>query len=254
MKDLRLAPHVHSAASDDSDWALDRLAATLRRAGFHGALVCDHDRALDPDSWKALQDACDRVGDTADFLLVPGVEYQDAEHVVHLPVYGRAPFYGRSPHLPDVVHASRADGGAAVFAHPGRRDAWRQLERDWVSEVAAIEVWNRKYDGLQPNTVALAYATAKGITPFAALDWHGPRQLFPLALRVRDPGSGDNKSRSRSVVDAILAREVRTTVLNRDITQWSSGLPARALGRAEEVRKWAAPHIRTVERRLGRSR
>ncbi len=247
MTTLRLAAHIHTACSDDSDWGLSRLARILRRSGFGGALVCDHDRTMDDATWAALQAECDRVGDDTGFVLVPGIEYQDPDHVVHLPVYGRAPFYGASPEISDVLSRVRGDGGAAVFAHPGRREAWRRFDPSWADGLAGIEVWNRKYDGIRPSEWAARTAHGFGIPAFTALDWHGPRQLYPLAVEVASPTTTGNRARADGVVDDLLTGRLRATAFGADVARFSSGPLGRAARGLESSRRWIAPHIRRLE-------
>lgn len=247
MKVLRLAPHIHSSFSDDSDWALTRLVGTLRRAGFHGALVCDHDRTMDQPTWQRIVNECDRIGDESDFLLVPGIEYQDPDHVVHLPVFGRARFYGRSPDIATVISQARADGAASFFAHPSRRDAWRRFDSDWAGDLAGIEVWNRKYDGVAPSAWALRTAREHGLLASVALDWHGPRQLFPLALRVADPGPGNNAQRSERVIEAILQGHARATAFGVNVATFGAGALGGAASVVETARAWGAPRVRALE-------
>lgn len=250
MKVLKLAPHIHTCASDDSDWSLERLVTVLSRVGFNGALVCDHDRTMDEQRRQHLVADCDRVGDDSGFLLVPGVEYQDEDHIVHLPVFGRAPFYRRSPDIGEVITHARENGAAAFFAHPSRRDAWRRFDPAWAGGLAGIEVWNRKYDGVAPNRWALATARECGLLASVALDWHGPRQMYPLALRVADPGAGGNATRGERVIAAILARRARATVFGLPASLFATE-PFASVSRAiESGRQRIAPQIRQAEAAL----
>lgn len=247
MKRLRLAAHIHTHRSDDSDWALDRLVTILRRAGFDGALVCDHDRTMDDHGWASLQRDCDRVGRAREFLLIPGIEYQDADHVVHLPVFGHGPFYGRSPDIGGVLARVRSDGGAAVFAHPGRRDAWRRFDPEWAAGLAGIEVWNRKYDGIRPSSWAMAAARTHGIPPFTALDWHGPRQLFPLAVEVPAPRSGRRGRRSDEVIASLLGGSAEATAFGLRVDRFDRGPLGRVAAGLETTRRRIAPLVRRFE-------
>jgi len=245
---LTLASHIHTAHSDDSEWGLERLVTVLGRAGFDGALVCDHDRTMDESGWAALQRECDRISEARGFLLVPGIEYQDPDHVVHLPVYGRAPFYGRSPVIGDVLARVRGDGGAAVFAHPGRRDAWRRFDPAWSTGLSGVEVWNRKYDGIRPGAWASEASRRYDIPAMAALDWHGPRQLYPLGVRVPAPAATlSAAARADHVVDAVMAGRMRATAFGADIGHFSTGPLARAADGLEAVRRRVAPLIRRFE-------
>lgn len=252
MRPLKLAAHVHTAASDDSDWELRRLATVLRSSGFNGMLVCDHDRTMTEQGWQDLQKRCHRVGDELGFLVVPGIEYQDPDHVVHLPVFGAHQFLGASPDIAAALPRVRADGAAPVFAHPGRRDAYTRFDPAWATHLVGLEVWNRKYDGIRPNSWALGTAQASGLQPMVALDWHGPRQLFPLALRLRDPGPADNAERAAAAVAAMVAGEARVTAFGLPVERFSDGALGAVMRQIEKVRAWSAPRIRRLEAAMGR--
>lgn len=247
MKTLRLAPHIHTEASDDSSWSLSRLVKVLSCAGFHGMLVSDHDRTMDADRWKRLQADCDRVADLHDFIIVPGVEYQDPDHIVHIPVFGRMSFDHRSPDIGQLLVRAHDHGAAAIFAHPKRRDAWERFSPDWAQHLAGIEVWNRKYDGVSPNTWAQKTAAELGLLPTVALDWHGPRQLFPLAIHVPVPAPGSNVERSEAVVASIVSGAARATALGVDVTRLHRGPVGALLRSSERIRQLAAPRIRRLE-------
>ncbi|MGX1793229.1 PHP domain-containing protein [Microbacterium sp. NPDC055312] len=253
MSALRLAPHIHSSFSDDSDWPLTRLVRVLRAAGFDGALVCDHDRTMDAELWTRVQQECDRLGDETGFLLVPGIEYQDPDHVVHMPVFGRAAFYGRSPLIDDLVRQARADGAAAIFAHPRRRDAWQHFDPAWAAHLSGMEVWNRKYDGVRPNEWALQQAEQHRLAATVALDWHGTRQLYPLALRVPSTQRGSNRERGDAVVAAMLAGRTHATAFGVDVQRFSHGLLGQSSRGFESARQWMAPRVRRVEKLIRRA-
>lgn len=247
MRTLRLAPHIHTEVSDDSSWSLPRLVRVLSWAGFDGMLVSDHDRTMDASQWRQLQEECDRVADEHDFIIVPGVEYQDADHIVHIPVFGRMPFEHGSPDIGRLLRRAHDFGAAAIFAHPRRRDAWTRFASEWAPHLAGIEVWNRKYDGIAPNSWALRTSEALGLLPTVALDWHGPRQLFGLALEVPVPAQGSNAARSADVVDSIVSGNARASAFGIGVDGFSGGALGGVLQGAEQVRQWAAPRIRRLE-------
>jgi predicted metal-dependent phosphoesterase TrpH len=246
MTTIRFASHIHSICSDDSSWTLPRLARILGRAGYDGALICDHDRTMTIHSWDHLRTECARVSESTGFILVPGVEYQDDEHVVHLPVFGDVPFYGRSPRIAAVLESAADDGGAAVFAHPARRNASDRFDPGWAPLLSGIEVWSRKYDGLRPNRWALDTAAQHALTAFVSLDFHGPRQLYPLAMLVETPSSADQ----RDVVAALLDGRCRASALGLRPERYGSGLLGVAGSAFESTRRWAAPRVRRVEAAL----
>jgi hypothetical protein len=240
---LRLAAHIHSAWSDDCGWSLTRLRHVLGAAGFDGALVCDHDRTMTEDRRQQLAEECRRIT-AGGFVLVPGVEYQDPHHVVHLPVFGDLPFYGRSAEIGDVLRAARDAGAVSVFAHPVRAGAWSRFDPDWLPLLTGVEVWNRKYDGVRPNAWAFRTSRERGLVPFVGLDFHGPRQLFPLAM-VLDPATPPTWG---GVLAALREGRCVAEAFGRPVEAFTHGPLAGTVRRAEHLRKHLAPRVRTAER------
>jgi hypothetical protein len=246
MKTVRFASHVHTEWSDDSPWSILRIVRALKLAGFGGALVCDHDRGMTDGLWSSIKRECRRITHHTGFVVIPGVEYQDPDHVVHMPVFGDGPFYGRSPRIAELLSAARSDGAATVFAHPSRRDAWSVFEEAWVPDLAGIEVWSRKYDGLRPNEWALAASAHYGLASFVSLDFHGPRQLYPLAMLA-------TFSRTPSQDDALAALRgggLRPSALGIGPERFGAGILGSTSVAAEKARGWMAPQVRRLENRV----
>ncbi|WP_141014136.1 PHP domain-containing protein [Nocardioides sambongensis] len=243
---MRLATHIHSTWSDDGTWDLRRIRDWLRRFGYDGALVCDHDRTMTEERWRSLVAECRKLSGDG-FLIVPGVEYQDPDHVVHLPVFGDVPFLGRSPRPLTVLAEADAAGAATLFAHPARRDAWRRFDPAWVPHLHGVEVWSRKYDGLTPNTWALETAQRFGLVPAVSLDFHGPRQFFPMSIVV------DSPPEERAVVAALRTRQARGSVLGVTPDHFARGWPARTASGLERTRRAVAPRLRWIESKVRRS-
>lgn len=249
MARLRVAAHIHSAFSDDCDWPLDRICRTLRRQGYHGALVCEHDRGMTADSWERIREECARLSQSG-FLVVPGIEYQDPTHTIHVPVYGPAPFLGSSPTVQDVLSHARAHAAIGVLAHPRRRDAYQVLTTDDLRLASGIEVWNRKYDGIRPNDWAFEQASTHGLIAFTALDFHGPRQFFPLSMDVRVEG----EPTVSNVVSAIAAGAVAPTVLGAALEHALTGTIGTTARWAESTRARMAPGVRRLEAAVSNTR
>jgi hypothetical protein len=180
---LRAAAHVHSEWSDDGSWSLERIARTFGRLGHDIVLMSEHSRGFTATKWAEYVDACKQASNDS-VLLVPGMEYNDDADVVHIPVWGDVPFFGPAPPIGHLLQDVSQAGGAAFWAHPWRRDAWRVFEPSWAEHLTAVEVWNRKYDGIAPSRRALELAERQGARPVVALDFHTRRQLFPLTLRL----------------------------------------------------------------------
>jgi len=247
---VRAAAHVHSEWSYDAEWTLPALAAAFARRRYDVVLTTEHDRGFHEQRWQAYRRECAAVGDGR-ILFVPGLEYEDSESVVHVPVWGRdLPFLGERRPTVEVLREASEAGGFAVFAHPWRRDAWMRYRSEWTPFVSAVEIWNRHYDGVAPNPAGLAFARAVGLRPFVALDFHTRRQFFPLALLldVEEPLS------PASVVDALNAGRYRPDAAGIPAHRLAHGLPAAPLRAAEGARRRLRGPVRGLERRLGRTR
>jgi hypothetical protein len=187
---VKAAAHVHSEWSDDASWSLSRIAQTFGRRGYGVVLMCEHSRGFSAAKWDDYWAECARAS-TERVLLVPGIEYGDCDDVVHIPVWGRVPFYGEEPAIGDLLLQARADGGTAVWAHPSRRDAWQHFDPSWRDHLSAIEVWNRKYDGFAPGPAKYSPSAGRDVADFVSLDFHNRRQLFPLSMRLQLEAQGD---------------------------------------------------------------
>ena len=88
MTTVRVAAHVHSSWSYDAEWSLEEIARSFRRRRYDVVLMSEHDRGFNQERWIKYQKAC-AAESTGDILLIPGIEYEDADNVVHTPVWGR---------------------------------------------------------------------------------------------------------------------------------------------------------------------
>ncbi|GAA1995012.1 hypothetical protein [Catenulispora subtropica] len=244
MTKVRAVAHIHSEWSDDASWPLERLAAAFQRRGRSVLLMCEHSRTFTEAKLAEYVEACARAS-TDDVLVVPGLEYNDADNVVHIPVWGEVPFLGRTPDIPDVLAHAREADGIAVFAHPWRRQAWRRFDTTWAKDLTAVEIWNRKYDGWSPNREAVAYARRLGLPPFVALDFHGPRQFFPLAMELTLSGPPSRAT----VEDALRTGRFEALAFSRSALRLASGVGGVALAAAESARAVAARAVRAAMRR-----
>ncbi|BCJ49715.1 hypothetical protein Asp14428_11900 [Actinoplanes sp. NBRC 14428] len=251
MTTVRAAAHVHSEWSDDATWSLPAIAAAFGERGYGVVLLADHSREFPAGRLDEYRAAC-AAASTPEVLLVPGIEYNDPDNLVHVPVWGDVPFYGATPDIGELLAKVAADGGSAVLAHPWRRDAWRRYDPAWSPLLTAVEVWNRKYDGVAPNRHAAALARREGLPGFAAVDFHTRRQFFPLAVALRlDTGRPDPQAVYRS----LRSRQFEAVFRDRPVSGLAGGgggRAAKAAGRAMEVveraRRTSAPVLRRLRR------
>jgi len=234
VKRVRAAAHIHSEWSDDASWPLERLVESFRKRRVNVLLMCEHSRGFSDVKWSQYVEACVRAS-TSDMLVVPGIEYNDADNVVHVPVWGDVPFLGETPDIDQVLARSDEENGIAVFAHPWRRDAWRRFDPTWAKHLTAVEIWNRKYDGWAPDRRALAYAKDLGLPGFVSLDFHTARQFFPLAMELDVKGELNRSG----FEDALRAGRFEAHAFSRHALRLVSGLSGSALVAAEAARRVA---------------
>jgi hypothetical protein len=250
MTTIRVAVHVHSEWSYDARWTLPALAEAFAKRRYDAVLMSEHDRTFDERRWQQYRRACVDASDGR-ILLVPGMEYEDAESAVHVPVWGEEmPFLGAARPTADLLRDAREAGGFCVFAHPWRRDAFARYDEKWTPLLGAVEIWNRQYDGIAPNPGGLPLARRLGLTPFVGLDFHTRRQFFPLALSLEiDPPLS-----AAAVVRALHARRFRAEAMGMSALRFAEGVPAVPARAAEGARRRLRGPVRSLERRLGRSR
>jgi hypothetical protein len=247
---VRVAVHVHSEWSYDARWTLPALVDAFAKRRYDAVLMSEHDRGFDEKRWQEYRQACAHASDDR-ILLVPGMEYEDSESVVHVPVWGEEmPFLGAARPTLELLRDARDADGFCVFAHPWRRDAFARYRDEWTPFLGAVEIWNRQYDGIAPHPDGLRLAQQLGLAPFVGLDFHTRRQFFPLALSldVAPPLS------TAALLQALHAGRFRAEAVGISALHFARGLPAGPARAAERARRRLRGPVRSLERRLGRSR
>jgi hypothetical protein len=239
MTTLRLACHVHSDWSYDGKWKLESIARLFGSLGYDGVLMAEHDRGFTEERWEAYREACAST-DGHGALLVPGVEYSDAENVIHVPVWGDVPFLGEG--LPTGEMLSRATelDASAVLAHPARRNAAERFDPDWGRHLLGVEWWNRKYDGYAPGPDAGRALASQGAVPFASMDFHTSRQLAPLVMVVES----EKGLSAEGVFEALSARRCRPELLGMSALRFTQGRGNQAVRALERTRRFVARRLR----------
>jgi hypothetical protein len=233
MTDVRIASHVHSSWSYDGEWALPDIAEAFHRRGYDVVLMAEHDRTFDQARWQEYQHACAQAS-RSDLLLVPGIEYEDADNVVHIPAWGPdIPFLGAGRPTIETLQAAAEHEAVALLAHPRRRDAAQRFSPSWAPLLSGVEIWNRKADGFAPARSGHALARRHGLAPFVSLDFHSPRQFFPLAMAA----TLDEAPSTASVVAAIRARRCTPEFLGTPAMRFLSGPEGAAVRGLERARR-----------------
>ena len=232
-KIVRAAAHVHSEWSHDASWTLPDIAAAFTKRRYDVVLLSEHSGHFAASDWDAYFAAC-AAASTDKILLVPGIEYNDDDNVVHVPVWGDLPFFGQQPDIATLLGKVHAEDGVSVIAHPWRHDAWKRYDPAWAQHLTALEVWNRKYDGLAPDRRALDLARRDNLRKFVALDFHTSRQFFPLAMALRL--AGDVVSRD-SVHTALRSGSFDPMLFSGSALRYLRGPALRTLETLESARR-----------------
>jgi hypothetical protein len=211
---IKAACHIHSAWSYDGKWPLPKLAAEFGRRGYRVLLMTEHDRGFTQARLLDYREACAQAS-TEDLLVVPGIEYSDADNIVHILVWGPVPFLGEAVPTVELLGKVKAAGGVAVFAHPSRKEAWKRFDPQCAAKLFGIEIWNRKTDGWAPSKTAVPLMQGTSLFPFVGMDFHSPRQFFPLAihLEVRTPVT------EASVLECLAHRRCRSSAFGQALEQ-----------------------------------
>jgi hypothetical protein len=248
VRTVRAAAHVHSDWSYDASWRLPDLAHAFARRGYDVVLMAEHDRGFDEARWAEYRRACADAGGER-ILLVPGMEYEDADNVVHVPVWGEdLPYLGHGRPTREVLQAARDEGAVAVLAHPWRRSALERFDPDWVPFLAAVEIWNRHYDGVAPNPGGRRFAEQHGLRPFVSLDFHSRRQFFPLAMELEVDGA----LTTAAVHEALRRGRFRPAALRVSALRFTGGVPGTTMRGLERTRRVLRGPVRRLERAVRR--
>lgn len=243
MTSVRVAAHVHSSWSYDGEWSLQDIAKAFRQRRYDVVLMSEHDRSFDQQRWADYQQACEAVS-TDDIVLIPGIEYEDADNVVHTPVWGgNVPFLGAGRPTLELLRSAQAEGAVAVVAHPWRRNAVSRYRPEWAPLLSAVEIWNRKYDGVAPHREVKKLADKEGLAPFVSLDFHTSRQFFPLAMSV----TLDERPSPVSLAEAIRGGRCRPEFLGVSALRFTGGVEGATLRALEAVRRGVRGPLRRLQ-------
>jgi hypothetical protein len=242
-KMLKAAAHVHSDWSYDGGWSLEAIARSFRRRRYDVVLMCEHSRDWTARRYGDYVRACALASGDGP-LLVPGIEYEDEDNVVHVAVWGHVPFFGPTPDIGELLGEVAAVDGISVLAHPWRREAWRRFEHSWAKHLTAMEIWNRKYDGWAPNRFAVEMARREQLGEFVSLDFHTRRQFFPLSMALRAEKAA--RPDPDAVYSALRAGAFESRAFRRSALGLAQGDRLDALEMCESLRKRAARQLRRV--------
>lgn len=183
MTQIRVVLHAHSTWSYDGHWPLEKVARFYGAFGVDAVMMCEHDTGFAPDQFDTYRDACARAS-TAKCTLIPGIEYSSPNNDIHLPTWGVNHFLGEHRPTLDILREVQAAHGVAIFAHPIRREVFRQYDPAWTPFLSAIELWNRKSDGISYGPEAWEIIENTGLPATVGQDFHKLRHAYPLTHRA----------------------------------------------------------------------
>ncbi|MGA2870801.1 MAG: hypothetical protein ABSF34_16765 [Verrucomicrobiota bacterium] len=240
---VKAACHIHSDWSYDGKWSLPKLAGEFGQRGYRVLLMTEHDRGFTAARLNEYRAACAEASSAA-VRVVPGIEYSDASNTLHILVWGLDSFLGEALPTGELLKQVKSAGGIAVLAHPSRKEAWKQFDPQWASYLLGIEVWNRKTDGWAPGKDAGPLMAGTSLLPFVGMDFHTPRQFFPLATELDiEPAITES-----SVLECLNSRRCRAMALNRPVTTFlPQGWRRSGLRAVESGRRTAALALRKLK-------
>ena len=188
---MRIVLHAHSNWSYDGSWTLPQIARLYGALGVQAVMMTEHDTGFDPDRFEDYRAAC-IASSTDRCRLVPGIEYSSPDNDIHILTWGLGTFLAEHRPTGETLEAVHAAGGAAIFAHPIRRNAWSKFDSRWVPYLSAIELWNRKSDGITISPTALELIRATRLPASVGQDFHKLRHVYPLTMQAPIPLGADD--------------------------------------------------------------
>lgn len=238
MRALRTVMHVHSDWSYDGSWPLADIARLFERFGADLVLMSEHDNGFSDQRFQDYRAAC-AAASTAKTLLVPGIEYSSTDNSVHILSWGLDHFHGERRPTLDILKSISDHGGAAILAHPKRRNAFAQVSDDWLSHLSAIEIWNRKADGYAPSKIALDLKRRFGLPGTAGMDFHALKHVYPLYNKL---DASDPRQAAATISTSIKAGRLTPVAFGRAILDETGAIstPVRSLAALEHARRRVA--------------
>lgn len=180
---INVGLHCHSTWSYDGSWTLADIARFFAKRGYDAVMMSEHDTGFDPESWPAFKAEC-AAASVHGCTLFPGIEYSSPDNDIHILTWGIDGFFKEHQPVADILDWTKEQGGVAIFAHPTRRNAWRQFDDAWTPYLRGIELWNRKTDGVAPGGPATDLLKATGLPPTLGIDFHKLKHYWPLSHHI----------------------------------------------------------------------
>src|SRR5437868_14968996 len=106
--------HVHSSWSYDGSWSLSALSAKFAERGCRVLMMTEHDKGFSAIRYEEYRKACAEAS-SDQILVIPGIEYSDADNRVHVLTWGPVPFLGENLPTEQMLDGVQANHGVAVL-------------------------------------------------------------------------------------------------------------------------------------------
>lgn len=197
-----IALHAHSTWSYDGHWTLGGLSHFFGRLGYDAVVMTEHDTGFKPEDFAMYRAECS-AHSTMHCRLIPGIEYSSPDNDIHILTLGLKSFLAEHRPVMETLHAVDAAKGAAIFAHPIRRNAFEKFDEAFVPYLHGIELWNRKSDGLAPTPQAETLIAKSNLPITVGSDFHVLRHFWPLSLKVELAVDLSNEGFEIGLVEAV---------------------------------------------------
>jgi predicted metal-dependent phosphoesterase TrpH len=174
----RVLLHNHSTWSDGK-MSLDAVVRLGERLDAAAIVMSEHDYHFTHDKWDSYVEACSAAS-TGKCQLIPGIEYSSPDDRLHVLAVGSSKFHGARNDILETLTAVRESNGANILAHPLRKKAVEAVTKETLDLLDAIEIWNRKADGLAPVKDHVFFAKDHRLAMTLGMDLHTYRQAFPM--------------------------------------------------------------------------
>ena len=235
--------HIHSEWSYDGSWTLPALAQNFLESGRRVVMMTEHDRGFTEARFQEFRRACADAS-SEKILVVPGIEYSDAENRIHVLVWGLDSFLAENLATNEMLDLVKEANGVAVLAHPTRKNAWESFGPHWAERLLGIEAWNRKYDGWAPSKTSPDLLLGGRQIPFVGLDFHSGKQFFPLNMALDLDGAVNEQT----VVQSLRDRRCEARAFGRPLTDGVLASSFSLLSMAEKGRRTAAKIVKSTRR------
>lgn len=247
----RVVLHLHSNWSYDASWPLAKLARLFGRGGAHLLMMTEHSQEFDWRRWSDYVAECEAASANGARVL-PGIEYSTPGNTMHILTWGLKRYLGEELPADDILAAVTEDGGLAILAHPTRRSVHRSFEEGWAQSLYAVEVWNRKTDGLAPATGAIELVRTHGLNPVVAVDFHRVNQAYPL-YNVLSADIDLARASDDEVIAAVRGAPMRPRFLGLPIDEGRSALSRATINACRGFRGAMSPILKLRRRIIGQA-